>query len=93
MTFPYSGWVLMPSFKAKQEWFVQAYGDYSSKNDWHITGTGKNIHIGDIYSSKQAAIAAGRTLLFKQQADLDKKQANINKRQAALEKAAGEAKP
>ena len=93
MTFPYTGWVLMPSFKPKQEQFVKVYGDYVNKHDWHITDKGKTVHIGDIHPSKQAAIAVGHARLQQQQNDLDKKQANINKRRAALEKAAGEAKP
>ena len=93
MTFPYTGWVLMPSFKPKQEQFVKAYGDYTNKNDWHITDNGKSVHITEIYGSKPDAINAGGKQLIAQQAALDKKQANINKRRVALEKAAGEAKP
>lgn len=89
MTFPYTGWVLMPSFKPKQEQFLE----HARQSNWHVTDKKKPVHIGDIHPSKQAAIAVGHARLQQQQNDLDKKQANINKRRAALEKAAGEAKP
>lgn len=90
MTFPYTGWVLLPSFKPGQVAFVEeAWRD----NSWHKSFGGKVYATSNIYPSKDAAISAGYIDLHKQQAALDKKQANINKRRAALEKAAGEAKP
>ena len=88
MTFPYTGWVLLPSFKPKQEQFAGSF--YASH---HVTDKSKYVRIGDIHPSKQAAIAVGHARLQQQQNDLDKKQANIDKRRAALEKAAGESKP
>ncbi|MGE8446614.1 MAG: hypothetical protein ACN6O1_10385 [Comamonas sp.] len=88
MTFPYTGWVLMPSYKPKPEQFVKSF-----RATHHVTDKGKYVHLSEIYVSMTQAINAGTKHLSEQQAALDKKQANINKRRAALEKAAGEAKP
>lgn len=90
MTFPYTGWVLMPSFKPVKTIFVEA-ARYSE--GWHKSEGGKTYSTQNIYATKDAAISAGHIDLHQQQAALDKKQANINKRRAALEKAAGESKP
>lgn len=90
MTFPYTGWVLMPSFKPVALTFVK--DDWGCGN-WHRTDSGKDYAVDFIFRDKDAAISAGHMALVKQQAALDKQQANINKRRAALEKAAGEAKP
>lgn len=93
MTFPYTGWVLIPSFTPKQEKFVSPYGFGDEQKEWHRTEKHKLVHVDSIYFCKAAAIYAGNQRLRDQQAALDKKQANINKRRAALEKAAGESKP
>lgn len=85
-TFPYEGWVLMPSCKPVKLVFDELY--YSQ---WHRPAKGKAYHTDNIHSSKEEAIAAGHLLIKKQQEALDKQQANINKRVAALNKAA--AKP
>lgn len=84
MNFPYTGWVLMPSFKPVETIFVEA-SMYSK--GWHKSQGGKTYSTQDIYATKDAAISAGHIDLHKQQAALDKKQANIKKRRAALEKA------
>lgn len=85
-TFPYEGWVLMPSYKAVKLVFEEVYyGPY------HRPLNSKAYRTDNIHSSKEDAIAAGRLLVKKQQEALDKQQANINKRISALDKAA--AKP
>ena len=90
MTFPYTGWVLMPSFKPAELTFVEQDHYYRSR---HKSQSGKVYSTHTIYRDKHGAIAAGHVELLKQQAAVDKKQTNIHKRRAALEKAAGEAKP
>lgn len=86
MKFPYTAWVLMPSFKPVEITLVEAQR-FPFSDQWHKAESGKTYAVGSIYSAKHAAIAAGHVELIKQQAALDKKQANINKRRAALEKA------
>lgn len=90
MTFPYTGWVLMPSFKPVELTFVERL---SHSYGWHKAHNGKIYSIWKIFSCKQAAIDAGHAELLKQQKALEKRQTNLNKRRAALEKAAGESKP
>lgn len=85
-TFPYAGWVLMPSFKPVQVTLVENV-PYSFGAEYLRTDSGKEYRLPDVHPSKQAAIAAGRAALDGQQAALDKKQANIIKRRAALDKA------
>ncbi|UBB15469.1 hypothetical protein [Comamonas odontotermitis] len=86
MNFPYTGWVLMPSFKPVELTFVKDRGG------WHRAERGKDYSIHDIFPDKHSAISAGHAALVEQQLAVNKKQANIQKRRAALEKAAGEAK-
>lgn len=90
MNFPYTGWVLMPSFKPVELTFVE---DHWGDGGWHRAESGKDYSIYDIFPDKHSAISAGHVALVKQQLAVNKKQANIIKRRAALEKAAGEAKP
>jgi len=90
MTFPYTGWVLMPSFKPVELTFVERSRLYRT---WHKAENGKIYPIVKIHSSKHAAIDDGHAELIKQQIAVEKRQANINKRRATLEKAAGESNP
>lgn len=81
MKFPYTGWVLTPSFKPKQEVFTE--DGHSWLKDWHVTEKGKRYATEYIHANKEAAIEAGHQSLKQQQAAVDKKQAAINR--AALE--------
>lgn len=84
-TFPYQGWVLLPSFRPVERTFV-------SKGAWamelHKSEEGKLFNVKDIYEYKEDAIAAGHADLDRQQSALDKRQVALEKRRAALEKAA-----
>ncbi|MFE1574360.1 hypothetical protein ACFIQG_21575 [Comamonas odontotermitis] len=91
MKFPYTGWVLTPSFTPKQVVFKEDANSWFG--DWHVTEKGKRYSTECIHAAKEAAIEAGHQSLKQQQAALDKKQINIHKRRAALEKAAEETKP
>lgn len=90
MKFPYSAWVLTPSFKTKQ---IQIPKESFRGGHWLYSETGKCYAASKVYHSKEDAIHHGQILLQDQQLALNQKQLNINKRRAALEKAAGEAKP
>ena len=81
-TFPYTAWVLMPSFKPVEVTFVDTYC-----GEWHKTQAGKAYHHTVIHQTKAAAITCGLADLKKQQAAIDKMQQNLNKRRAVLEKA------
>ncbi len=81
-SFPYTAWVLMPSFKPVEVTFVE-----EKWASWHATAQGKRYHANNIHPTKAAAIAWGLADLARQQATIDKKQENLNKRRAALEKA------
>ena len=80
--FPYSAWVLMPSFRPKQVEVVEKF--YYS--DWLGISTGKSYHASNLYESKQQAVGAGLAKLAAQQADIDKRQASLDKRKAELAK-------
>jgi len=84
--YPYTGWILMPSYKPKEETFVKG-----TPISWHgaydTTDSDKNYCLDAIYPSKEAAIAAGHLKLDEQRAKLIKAQERIDKRRAALTKA------
>lgn len=88
MEFPYTGWVLMPSFTPKEVTFVNQYRSIFGDR-YHRAESGKRYATSEIFKSKTEAICAGHERLRVQQAALVKKQENINKRQAVLKKAAG----
>ena len=88
MEFPYSGWVLAPSFTPKEVTFVKAYKSIFGGH-YHEAQSGKRYATSDIFKTKTYAIARGHERLRAQQAALDKKQESINKRHAVLKKAAG----
>lgn len=85
--FPYEGWVLMPSFKPAQVYFVNAASDWGSLVEWHVAESGKCHHVHKIHPDKQAAIAAGRAKLAVMQAKIHKQLAGMAKKAAALDKA------
>lgn len=85
-TFPYTAWVLMPSFKPVEVRFVRKRYDGS----WHETAAGKIYRTENVHQDKAEAIAWGLADLAKQQAAINKKQQNLNKRRAALDKASKE---
>ena len=85
-TYPYQGWVLMPSFKPKEVTLTSRYG-YASQDYGDLTDSSKLYALSDIFPDKASAIAAGWERLREQQVKLDKVQGNINKRSANLKKA------
>lgn len=86
-TYPYKGWILMPSFKPVEVEFVKLYASYSMLDYGDITSTEKTVRREDIFSTKDVAIDVGRERLRKQQATLDERQATIYKRLNTLTKA------
>lgn len=80
--FPYTAWVLMPSFRPAEVTFVK-----TRFGEWHATESGKSYHPSEIHQTKAAAIAWGLADLAKQQAAIDKMQKNLDKRRAVLKKA------
>lgn len=77
-TFPYTGWVLMPSFTQKAVVFVKPYG--SSTFSGHISEGGKYYSTGSIYASREEAIAAGVKQLEALDARIKKMTATRDKR-------------
>ncbi|MBO9679512.1 MAG: hypothetical protein J7556_14820 [Acidovorax sp.] len=84
--FPYTAWVLMPSFKPVQITLERISNGSTSYDEWHKAESGKFYHTDKIHPTKAAAIAWGLADLAKQQAAINKKQENLNKRRAALER-------
>lgn len=87
--YPFTGWVLMPSYKPKQETFVSE-ANFFNRDLYEVTRTGKYVPSGEIYASKENAIAAGYAKLEEQREKLKKMQERIEKRQGALNKATTE---
>ncbi len=85
-TYPYTAWVLQPSFKPKQVEFVRNYvtwgRDYGDES-----ASGKIYMKGDIFPTKEDVINEGWRRVEKQEADLEKKQASLNKKKTELTKA------
>lgn len=90
-TYPYTAWVLQPSFKPKQVELTRAYGSWGTASDYDSTSTGKPYHLSELLISQKDAIAAGRQALERQRIDLDKKLVSLAKKQEALDKAEKEA--
>ncbi len=86
-TYPYKGWILMPSFKPVEVELAKLYGSYSMPDYGDQTASGKVYRREDIFPTKEAVIAAGRDRLRTQQANLDERQASIYKRLNTLTKA------
>lgn len=81
-TFPYSAWVLTPSFSPKQVVLTEGSGE-----DWLITEKRKWYHCTKVFPTKEVAIEQGRLLIEIQKSDLNKRAEQIKKREAALDKA------
>ncbi|TKD30029.1 hypothetical protein [Azotobacter chroococcum] len=81
-TYPYTAWVLLPSFKPKLETFV-CHASYGHEE----VQTGKWYLPDAIYETKAKAIAAGREKIKTQLADLEKRREKLNKKIASLDKA------
>lgn len=89
-TFPYTAWVLTPSFKPVAVTFVRFRYQCPSYGSLHETDAGKTYRTKNIHQTRAAAIVWGFTDLAEQQAAIDKKQQNLYKRRAALDKASKE---
>ena len=90
-SYPYTGWVLTPSFVPKEVVLTRPYGTWSGGGCWDATDSGKSYHVEEIYATKAGAIDHGFALLDKQQADLAKRQSVLDKRRLNLQKAKGAA--
>lgn len=86
-TYPYKAWILQPSFKPVEVVFEKKYECFGGYEYGDLTIAGKLVHRGDIFESKDSAIAEGFLRLEKQQSDLDQRQAKIEKKRATLNKA------
>lgn len=87
-TYPYSAWVLQPSFKPKEVTFVRHSTNWNGSEDYGCeTQSGKCYQRSQIHPTKAAAIAFGREEVKRMQGDLDKKQASLNKKTESLDKA------
>ncbi len=87
-TYPYTGWVLLPSFRPFELTFTERYGSWSSNDYGDQTETGKTYQTSEIFPTKGDAITEGRRRLAEQEARLAKQSAAIVKKRAALDKAA-----
>jgi hypothetical protein len=86
-TYPYDGWVLLPSFRPVKVTFEKPYGSWSNDDYGDISEAGKFYMRSVIYASRNDAITAGHNQLNLQQQRLDKQLATMKKRRAALVKA------
>lgn len=98
-TYPYAGWVLTPAFVPKSVVFVAAAHRVSFYEGpgYDESDSGKRYSVGEIHTSPEAAIAAGRRRINEQRAELDKRRAKIDARAKNLDRAlkklrAGDAK-
>ena len=85
-TYPYTAWVLLPSFKPKQVKLVGRYVSYGPDYG-DVTEDRQRYDIADIHPTPADAIAAGYARLAKQQKAIDKQVETMKKKKAALDKA------
>ena len=85
-TYPYTGWVLLPSFKPTEVLFIKPYY-LSEPSRGDESGAGKWYPLTWIHPTEEAAIAHGWTEIERMQADIDKRTENLRKKRAALNKA------
>jgi hypothetical protein len=83
-TYPYTAWVLTPSFKPKQVTLIRAYSSYAGNDYGDFTEAGKLYGTSEIHASIEDAISFGRESLKRQRLDLNKKLGNWSKKLAAL---------
>lgn len=86
--YPYTAWVLLPSFKPVQVTLVEK-NPYSF-GDWDRTETGKAYYTKDLHTTKAEAITDGQRQIAKAESDLTKRRANLDKKIVALMKASKE---
>lgn len=87
-TYPYKAWTLLPSFKPVEVELVGRYASYSHQDYGDRTAKGKVYALGDIFLSKENAIAAGWLRIEKQASNLAKSLETLEKKRVALRKAA-----
>lgn len=85
-TYPYTGWVLLPSFKPTEVLFIKPYWP-SEPSRGDESGSGKHYPLSWIHPTREAAIAFGWKEVERMQADIDKRTENLRKKRAALLKA------
>lgn len=81
--YPFSAWVLMPSFKPVEIEFVSS----SWNPEWSRTESGKRVHCKDHWHTKAEAIAVGRQRIADKEAALQKSLEKLAKYRSALDKA------
>ncbi|OWT68065.1 MULTISPECIES: hypothetical protein [unclassified Achromobacter] len=87
-SYPYTAWVLKPSFKPSETTFVEGY----SSHIWHgdISDAGKYYPQDKIYPTKAEAITHAEIMIQQQEEALIKKSVALEKRRAAITKAKSE---
>lgn len=85
-TYPYTAWVLQPSFKPKEVELVKHYTSFGGTDYGDETASKKVYRLDEIFASKADAIAEGWRRVEKQQSDLEKRQESLDKKKAALTK-------
>lgn len=89
-TYPYTAWVLTPSFKPKEVTLVRHYMAFGGQDYGDLTESGKMYGVTEMFPTKRAAVDEGWRRVGKQKADLDKKLIGIAKRRKALQEATRE---
>ena len=87
-TYPYTGWVLLPSFTPVEGVFIKPYWPSEPSKGDESAG-GKHYLLSWIHPTKEAAIAYGREKIRRMRADIDTRIENLRKKEAALNKAEG----
>ena len=87
-TYPYTAWVLQPSFKPKEVTFVRHDKGWSDEDYGCESGSGRVYRRDAIHAAKTDAITFGNAEVRRMQLALDKKQERLNKKRETLTKAA-----
>jgi hypothetical protein len=86
--YPYTAWVLKPSFTPAECRFVRSYDSFQFPDTWDVSEAGKIYSIKtEIFATKELAVAAGWERLNEQEARLAKMRSVLEKKRAALAKA------
>lgn len=88
-TYPYTAWVLQPSFKPKEVTFVERALAYGIEDYGCVSEAGKWYRRDQIHATKTDAIIFGHSEVRRMQDDLKKKLDSLEKKRDALAKAAG----
>lgn len=86
-SYPYKGWVLLPSYKPVEVEFTHSYQSFGGEHTWDVAKSGRVYAISSIYPDKIEAIQHGWTALANAEAALQKRMEKIEKQRAALTKA------